>query len=257
MNDAAPRLYSELADWYHLLAAPAEYPEDVRLYFDILGEAAGFPPATVLELGSGGGNLAFHYKRFAQATLVDLSPQMLALSQELNPECEHVLGDMRGVRLGRSFDAVIVHDAVQYCTSEEDLRQTVQTAFVHCRPGGVALFAPDFTRETFAPATTHGGHDGDGRAMRYLAWIWDPDPTDTTYIVEFAYLFHEDGQPTRSAHEQHIQGLFARDQWLRLLGGAGFRPAMRPFQHSDLPPDSVVVFVGIKPVASEPVSRLD
>jgi SAM-dependent methyltransferase len=252
MDDAAPRLYSELADWYHLLAAPADYPEDARLYFDILTEAAGSPPATVLELGSGGGNLAFHYKQFAWATLVDLSPRMLALSQGLNPECEHVAGDMRSVRLGRSFDAVIIHDAVQYLTSQEDLRQAIQTAFVHCRPGGVALFTPDFTRETFVPATTHGGHDGDRRAMRYLAWIWDPDPTDTTYVVEFAYLLHEDGQPTRSAHERHVQGLFARHEWLRLLGEAGFQPAVRAFQHSDLPPDSVFVFVGTKQVATGP-----
>src|SRR5918993_593735 len=73
----------------------------------------------------------------------------------------------------------MVQDAVLYLTSEDDLRLAMATAFVHCRPGGVALFAPDFVRETFAPATTHGGHDGDGRALRYLAWIHDPDPADT------------------------------------------------------------------------------
>ncbi len=33
-------------------------------------------------------------------------------SRELNPDCEHVLGDMRTLRLGRTFDAVFVHDAV-------------------------------------------------------------------------------------------------------------------------------------------------
>jgi len=175
---------------------------------------------------------------------------MLALSRRLNPECEHIVGDMRTVRLGRSFDAVLVHDAVQYLTTEDDLRQTMETAFVHCRPGAAVLFAPDFTRESFVPATTHGGHDGDGRAMRYLAWISDPDPSDTTYVVDFAYLFHEDGQPTRSTHERHVQGLFGRQDWLRLLAEAGFVSTVRPFQHSDLPPDSVVVFVGVRPVVS-------
>ena len=47
-------------------------------------------------------------------TLSDLSPQMLSLSRTLNPGCEHVLGDMRTLRLGRTFDAVFVHDAVMY-----------------------------------------------------------------------------------------------------------------------------------------------
>ena len=87
---------------------------------------------------------------------------------------------MRTLRLGRTFDAVLVHDAVMYMTTEADLRQAIETAYVHVRPGGVAVFAPDFVKETFKPSTDHGGHDGDGRALRYLEWSFDPDPDDTT-----------------------------------------------------------------------------
>jgi SAM-dependent methyltransferase len=246
-DGALPLLYTEYADWFHLLTPPAGYAEDARLYLDLLVDAAGVPPRTLLELGSGGGNNASHYKLQVRATLVDLSPRMLALSQRLNPECEHMQGDMRSIRLGRTFDAVLVQDAVLYLTTEEDLRQTMATAFVHCRPGGVAVFAPDFVRETFAPATSHGGEDGEGRALRYLAWIRDPDPTDTRYLVDFAYLFEEDGQPTRVAHDQHVHGLFARDDWLRLLAEVGFRAEVRPFAHSELPAGSMSVFRGARP----------
>jgi hypothetical protein len=248
-DDGLPRLYTEFADWFHLLTAPADYAEDARLYLDLLSEAAGAPPRTLLELGSGGGNIASHYKHAVRATLVDRAPRMLRLSRRLNPECEHRRGDMRSVRLGRTFDAVLVQDAVLYLTTEDDLRRAMATAFVHCRPGGAALFAPDYVRETFAPATTHGGHDGAGRALRYLAWIRDPDPGDTTYVVDFAYLFQEDGRPTRSAHDRHLHGLFGRAVWLRLLEEAGFRAAERPFAHSELPPGAVTVFVARKPDA--------
>jgi SAM-dependent methyltransferase len=248
VSDGTPRLYSEFADWYPMLASPSEYAEDARIFLDLLTLASGSPPQTILELGAGAGNTASQYKHRVQATLVDLSPRMLSLSQRANPECEHIQGDMRTLRLGRTFDAVLVHDAVQYLTTEADLRLTLATAFEHCRPGGGALFAPDFTAETFVAATTHGGHDGDGRSMRYLAWIWDPDPTDTTYVVDFAYLFHEDGQPTRSAYDHHVQGVFSRATWLAALAGAGFEPHIRPFQHSELPADSVFVFLGLKPI---------
>ncbi len=142
---------------------------------------------TMLELGSGGGNNASHLKARFKMTLVDLSPGMLEVSRALNPECEHVQGDMRTVRLGREFDAVFVHDAVTYMTSEADVRQAIATAFVHCRPDGVVLFAPDHVRENFRPGTDHGGHDGADRAMRYLEWTWDPDPADTTCIVDYTY----------------------------------------------------------------------
>src|SRR6266481_2515141 len=95
-------------------------------------EACNPPPRTVLELGSGGNN-AFHLKSEFEMTLVDLSPQMLAVSRALNPECEHRVGDMRTVNLGRTFDAVFVHDAISYMTSEADLVAATRNAYRHCR----------------------------------------------------------------------------------------------------------------------------
>ena len=146
-------------------------------------------PTTLFELGSGGGNNAsFLCKRFT-CTLSDLSPQMLTLSRALNPDAEHVLGDMRTLRLGRTFDAVFVHDAVMYMATEDDLRSCMETAFAHTRPGGAALFAPDCTRETFAPGTDHGGHDGDdGRALRYLEWTHEPGPGESSFAVDYVVL---------------------------------------------------------------------
>src|SRR5262249_31539415 len=149
MSDELPRLYTELAAWFHLLTAPADYAEEAEWYRQAFAEAAGAPPLTLLELGSGGGDMASHHQQHFPRTLVDLSPQMLALSQGLNPECEHVQGDMRTVRLGRVFDAVFVQDAVMYLTTEADLRQAMATAYQHCRPGGVAIFTPDHLRESF------------------------------------------------------------------------------------------------------------
>ena len=74
--------------------------------------------------------------------LVDLEPAMLALSQHLNPECVHLQGDMRSVRLGCQFDCVFLHDAVSYMASHADLASAVTTAFAHAAPGGVAMFQP-------------------------------------------------------------------------------------------------------------------
>jgi SAM-dependent methyltransferase len=218
------KLYSELADWWHLLSPLAEYAEEVEVFWNILS-GAGLPEdPTLLELGCGGGNNAFYLKQhFSQVILTDLSPGMLAVSRGINPDCEHLQGDMRSLRLGRIFDVVFVHDAVTYMTTLEDLRQAIETAFLHCKPGGCALFVPDCVSETFQPETSHGGVDGEGRSMRYLQWSYDPDPNDTQYFSEMVYLLHEDGQPMRIEHDQHICGLFPRADWLRLLGEAGFQ----------------------------------
>lgn len=239
-----PRLYTEFADWWPLLSAPEDYAEEAAFYSRVLRTACDGAPRTLLELGSGGGNNAFHMKSSFELTLVDRSPGMLGVSRALNPECEHLDGDMRNVRLGRTFDLVFVHDAVVYMTSEEDLRRSVETAFIHCRPGGAAAFVPDHVRETFRPATSDGGHDGDGRSLRYLEWTWDPDPSDTTYLVDFAYLLRDRDGSVRVEHDCHVAGLFARADWIRLLVGAGFEADIVPLEHSELEPGECEVFVG-------------
>jgi SAM-dependent methyltransferase len=216
------RLYSELAEWWPIFSAPDEYREEAAFFDRVLTESCDPPPRSVLELGSGGGNNASHLKARYAMTLVDLSPHMLAVSQALNPECEHLEGDIRTIRLGRTYDAVFVHDAICHMTTKAELGAVMKTAFQHCRPGGVALFAPDFVRETFVENTDHGGNDTDRGSVRYLQWTTDPDPSDTTYFVDFAILIRDPQGNMRLEHDRHTYGLFKRSEWLRLMRDAGF-----------------------------------
>lgn len=243
----SPKLYDQLASWWPLMSSPIDYVEEAELYAKHLLSAGDAPARTLLEIGSGGGNNASHLKARFSMTLVEPSPGMLAVSRALNPECEHFAGDMRTVRLGREFDRVFIHDAICYMTTIADLRMAIETAFVHCRPGGAALFAPDHLRENFAPSTDHGGHDGEHRALRYLEWTWDPDPADTTYVVDYAYVLREGDGSARVEHDRHIEGLFSRDEWLQVLADVGFVARAVPFDHSELEPGSYEVFVGVKP----------
>ena len=66
------KLYDELAEWWPLFSAPADYAEEAEFFADLLTEACA--PRTVLELGSGGGNNALYLKSRFKMTLVDLSP---------------------------------------------------------------------------------------------------------------------------------------------------------------------------------------
>ncbi len=215
-------IYSELAHWFHLLTHPSDYVEEADFAARVIDATVEGQARTLLELGSGGGNNASHLKQRFECTLTDLSPEMLALSRTLNPECEHIEGDMRTLRLGHTFDAVFVHDAIAYITTEDDLRATIDTVAVHLRPGGAALLVPDTTRELYAPRTSHGGHDGDdGRSLRYLEWSYDPDPTDTTYDVDFAFLLREAGEETRVEYDRHVCGVFPEALWSALIEQAG------------------------------------
>jgi SAM-dependent methyltransferase len=236
------RFYRDLAPWWPLISAPEEYAEEAAFAATLLR-----PARTVLELGSGGGNNAFHLKKEFELTLVDLSADMLAVSAALNPECEHRQGDMRTIRLRRTFDAVFVHDAIEYMTSEDDLRRAVETVYAHCRPGGVAVLVPDDIAENFEPSTDHGGHDApDGRGVRYLSWSTDPDPSDTTTVTEYAFLLREADGSVQVAQDTHVLGLYSRETWLRVLADAGFRPrSVAEVTSEDRLPREF--FVGVRP----------
>jgi SAM-dependent methyltransferase len=216
------RLYHDLVPWYRLLDPPDDHADEAAAFAGALEAVIGTGPATLLELGAGAGHNAVHLKRRFRCTLSDPSEPMSALSRALNPECAHAPGDMRTLRLGRTFDAVLVHDAVMYMTSPADLRRAVETAFVHTRPGGAAVFAPDCTRETFVEAADlHEGAD-DRRALRCLEWSWDPDPADDTFRTEYALLLRE-GSDVTAVHDAHVEGVFARAVWEDTLAAAGYR----------------------------------
>ena len=108
------RLYKDLAHLWPLLDPPEEYTEEASFWRQAIREKLGPGRHEVLELGVGGGHLLSHLTGDVQATAVDISPQMLAHSKALNPGVEHHLGDMRSVRLGRKFQAVLIHDAISY-----------------------------------------------------------------------------------------------------------------------------------------------
>lgn len=225
-----PKLYRELHTWYRLFTPASEYLAEASCYRDAfvrtLGADAG-APLTLLELGCGAGHNASHLTSRFACTLTDLSPDMLGLSRELNPNAEHVLADMRTLRLDRVFDAVLVHDAVMYMTTKADLERAILTAFVHTRPGGAAIFAPDFVRESFVPGTDSDGSDGEGRGVRYLEWTSDPDPTDDTYVVDYAIMLRE-GFDVHVEHDRHVEGLFPRATWFELLERAGYEAELVP-----------------------------
>lgn len=238
-------MYREFAPWFHLLTSPEDYAFEADLYGRLLRECAEIPVRTVLELGSGGGNNASHMKAHFELTLTELSDDMIELSKSLNPECEHIQGDMRTLRLGRQFDGVFVHDAISYMTTENDLGAAIATAFEHCKPGGAAVFGPDDTRESFRARSDHGGHDGADRALRYLEWTWDPNPTDSTYVTDYAYLLRDDKGDVRVEHDRHICGVFSRATWTHVLEEAGFRAERQDGVEGETALD---IFVGVKPV---------
>jgi SAM-dependent methyltransferase len=215
-------IYRDLVQWYHLLDPTEDHEEEAAIFAAAFDKILPPGPATMLELGAGAGNNAYYLnRRFSSLTLTDLSPQMLDLSRALNPDAEHLVADMCALRLERTFDAVMVHDAVAYLTTEDALRACMLTAYLHTRPGGAVIFAPDTFSDDFVESTSVHESADDSRALRTLEWSWLPDPHDPRCVTEYIFAMREGGQ-VRVVHDHHEEGLFSRETWLRLLSEVGF-----------------------------------
>ena len=216
------RMYHDLADLWRLVSPPQEYEQDAATWRDTLKRKLGAGRHSLLELGVGGGHNLSHLTSEFDATAVDLSPEMLANSKRLNPSVEHLMGDMRSVRLGRKFDAVVVHDAIAYMLTEHDLEKTFATARAHLEPGGVFVTEPDWYEETYNGPTVRSWRNTDGTTdLGFTEYSHRPDPEETRIETVFIYFIRgPDG--LRVEQDRHFMGLFPRSTWPRLMDAAGF-----------------------------------
>jgi SAM-dependent methyltransferase len=252
--DDGYRLYGELASWWPLISPPEGYAPEAEYLAALLSAGAdggAGRPAEVLDLGSGGGCVALHLSRAGLVlTLVDRSAPMLAASRELNPGLPHLQDDMRTVRLGRTFDAVLAHDAVDYLITEADLAALVATAYAHTRPGGLAVFVPDHLADTFRPGRGHGGGGWDpaGRQASFSEHATDPDPDDNWIQVDYEFVLRGADRTQQVITETHRLGAFRRADWLRLIEAAGFEAGEGPGPEAGYPGERPPnVFTGRRP----------
>ncbi len=229
------RLYREFAHLWPLMSPPGEYAAEAAHWRTVLGEKLGPGRHRLLELGVGGGHNLLHLAPDFNAVAVDLSDEMLAQCRKLIPGIETHVGDMRSIRLGQTFDAVLIHDAISHMRTEDDLLAAFRTAVAHLRPGGVFLTSPDRYREQFhSPEAETVTHSDGQTTFTYFEYAWDPDPADTTIEVLLTYLI-QDPQGLRIEQDRMELGLFPRATWLRRMKQAGFAIEPRAFSLPDWP----------------------
>jgi SAM-dependent methyltransferase len=225
-----PRLYTDLAHLWPLVSDPASYEIEAGLWREMLEKKLGSGRHSILDLGVGGGHHLSHLTESFDATGVDLSEQMLEVSRQLNPDVDHHLGDMRDVRLDKLFSAVLIHDAINYLLTEDDIQRTFETAVAHLEPGGVLAIAPDRLKETFSPpVVSHATTSTPALEVTFVEYAHDPEPNDTTMESVFHYYIKERGK-LRVETDQHTMGLFSLETWTTHMGEAGFQVETLPHE---------------------------
>ena len=231
-------LYTDLAWLWPLWGDPAtEYAAYSEFVSGLIRAHAQRPVKRLLDVSCGGGKNIYTLKKHFTVTGLDLSPQMLQLAAELNPECEFITGDMRTFDLGRRFDAILVDDGISYMTSRQDLAAALTRCSHHLEPGGVMIVTPDTTSESFQQNRTtstigQGSRDGKPLEVTFIENLYDPDPTDEHYEATMLYLIREQGR-LRIENDHFTLGVFSLETWESIIAAVGLTPHQTTFRQDD------------------------
>lgn len=227
----ARHLYDDMAWVWPVISPPADYEEEVNLFADIIQKKSKKEVKSLLHLGCGSGHEDLVFKRHFTVTGVDMSTPMLDMARTLNPVTEYHQGDMRSVRLGTRFDAVVITDAINYMLDKKDLEQAFMTAFEHLNPGGIFLTFAEELADQFEQNRTYCTIHSQGEMeITFIENAYDPDSDDTTFEDTLIYLIRQGGDLTAQA-DRHLIGLFDLKTWTSLLEKTGFELEAVDFEH--------------------------
>lgn len=116
-----------------------DYDKEYEFYNTLIQK---YNRKTILEIGSGTGNLALRFRKNNQNyTGLDFSRSMIAISQKRNKNCPFIHGDMRDFYLEKKVEAIIITGrSTSYLISNNDLNDTFGCLFKNITDDGIIIF---------------------------------------------------------------------------------------------------------------------
>lgn len=197
----------------------------------------------VLDLGCGTGNHALRLAgRGFDVVGVDRSPEMLDIARaRASSPVRFELGDVTSVRLGESFDAVLMMFAVLgYQVRTDDVVAGLRTARSHLTPGGLFVcdvwYGPAVLAQRPADRARVLELPSGGQLIRVASG--ELDVRHDACLVRYRMWSIEDGRVTSEVHEEHLMRYFFEPELEHLLAECGFELAqIGAFPDLDASPD--------------------
>ena len=168
------------------------YDEEYIFYNNLIQENNS---STILEIGSGTGNLAKRFQENKQNYQgLDYSKSMIEIAQQLNKNCSFIQGDMRNFKLNNPVDAILITGrSTSYLITNDDINKTFEALYRNLTNNGIIIF--DFIdANRFIPFTKENPiitHEAEYENVNYIREShWDTNNSLENFMLEWTAQYY-------------------------------------------------------------------
>ncbi|MFT4575712.1 MAG: trans-aconitate methyltransferase [Glaciecola sp.] len=203
------------------------YEEEYAFYSKILDT---YHKSSVLEIGCGSGNLA---KIFIESHIdykgLDLSNDMIQLSESKNPTGIFIKGDIVDFKLSKKIDSIIITGrTTSYLLTNNDIYRALKAIHTNLNPGGVLSFdfidATRFFTEITPQKRTQ--HDATINAIKYTRKnLMTPNKKLDNFMFDWeaTYYQEEKGVTKKITEDNSTVRAFTKNEWELFLKLSNFK----------------------------------
>ncbi|NPV77965.1 MAG: class I SAM-dependent methyltransferase [Anaerolineae bacterium] len=213
-------MYSKSARYYDVIYSEKDYAGEAAVLAQWIEQYLRSDQRRLLDVACGTGRHIEYLKRNFEVEGIDISPELLEIAAQRNPEIPFHCGDMISFELDKKFDVVTcLFSAIGYVKTLDRLNQAVRSMTKHLVPGGLLIIEPWFTPDTWIPNTVHSlfVDEEDFKLARINTSLVEGR-------VSILDLHHLVGTPQQTNYfvEHHELGLFESEEMLDVYRRNGF-----------------------------------
>jgi SAM-dependent methyltransferase len=198
------------AHYYDRIYSFKDYAGEVSELLSIIDRDLHTGGRRLLDVACGTGLHLQYLKAHFEAEGLDVSPELLEIARERNPELTFHCDDMRSFSLDARYDVITcLFSSIGYMTTLSDLRRAIARMADHLVPGGILFVEPWFTPDMWKPNSVHALFIDEPELK--IARI---NTSLTEGCLSIFDLHHLIGTPEGTEHivEHHGLGLYTVDE---------------------------------------------
>lgn len=216
------KMYYELAKYYDMIYSTVDYRKESEKIRKIIMEKCKSGGKELLDVACGTGRHLNYLKKHFSCTGIDLSSPMLREARKKVKSVKFVKGDMKSFNLNKKFDAIIcMFRAIGYVKTYPNLRKTIKNFAKHLKPGGVLIFEPWYSRQSFKDGSLYMMNHEDNNFIISMVGFQKMKGRNSEFCNH--YLIGEKNKGIKYFSDRHEAGLFDVDKTLEIMKEAGLR----------------------------------